>query len=363
MVKRVIYPNYECVSLNTTITRDWMGVIAICKNAELWTLSDVMAVPSLPPVPSVAPSNSPTAFLNTLPTNYPTFNPSIALAALPSATPTTTPTMKPTATTEVATTLPSANPSPVEVPVARPAAPRAPSKRACFAGSETVRLGPSPSEVRSISDIRVGDQVLAADAVGRTFYSEVVFIPHGTNNRNSIFLQISTVNDRSIKMTSSHVIPSGPCGSAEFLPLVYASNVRVGDCIMTVSGEETVSAVEAVQGEGLYTIVTKAEYVVVNGIIASPFAFNHMAANAFYNVHRFLHWSVPDVLKAPWVRSWNEVSAVSRLSVRSHHFITLFLLLFKLLDSLAHLFKLTATCLCLILQAIGGLIPILGYSN
>ena len=340
-----------------------MGVIAICKNAELWTLSDVMAVPSLPPVPSVAPSNSPTAFLNTLPTNYPTFNPSIALAALPSATPTTTPSMKPTATTEVATTLPSANPSPVEVPVARPAAPRAPSKRACFAGSETVRLGPNPSEVRSISDIRVGDQVLAADAVGRTFYSEVVFIPHGTNNRISIFLQISTVNDRSIKMTSSHVIPSGPCGSAEFLPLVYASNVRVGDCIMTVSGEETVSAVEAVQGEGLYTIVTKAEYVVVNGIIASPFAFNHMAANAFYNVHRFLHWSVPDVLKAPWVQSWNEVSAVSRLSVRSHHFITLFVLLFKLLDSLAHLFKLTATPLCLILQAIGGLIPLLGYSN
>jgi hypothetical protein len=37
---------------------------------------------------------------------------------------------------------------------------------------------------------------------------------------------------------------------------VYASQVSVGDCIMTVAGQEKVIAVEKAQGEGVYTIVT-----------------------------------------------------------------------------------------------------------
>jgi hypothetical protein len=74
-----------------------------------------------------------------------------------------------------------------------------------------------------------------------------------------------------------------------------------------VSGEEAVSAVESVQGEGLYTIVTKAEYLVVNGIIASPFAFNHVAANLFYNIHRFLYVSIPTAVKSPRFSRANEV--------------------------------------------------------
>lgn len=78
---------------------------------------------------------------------------------------------------------------------------------------------------------------------------------------------------------------------------------------MTVSGEETVSAVDTVQGEGLYTIVTKAEYLVVNGIIVSPFGANHMVANLFYNIHRFLYALAPSILKWTRFHSTNEVSA------------------------------------------------------
>jgi hypothetical protein len=40
---------------------------------------------------------------------------------------------------------------------------------------------------------------------------------------------------------------------------VYAKNVNVGGCVMAVSGEERVSAVGVVTGQGLYTIVTKEE--------------------------------------------------------------------------------------------------------
>jgi Hint module len=175
--------------------------------------------------------------------------------------------------------------------------------KACFAGSETLSL--ESGEVRAISDVRVGDRVLAADAVGRTSYSDVVFVPHRANSDDALFTRITTASGRDIKMTPSHIILAGPCHSS--LPLKYASSVNVGDCVMTVSGEDMVSTVETVQGKGLYTVVTKEEFVVVNGIIASPFAANHMLANLFYNIHRFVYSSAPSFLAYPALHYTNEV--------------------------------------------------------
>ena len=178
-------------------------------------------------------------------------------------------------------------------------------QKGCFAGSETLRL--ESEEVRFISDIRVGDRVLAADAAGRMTYSDVVFVPHKANNDDALFTHITTASGRDIKMTSSHIILAGPCHSSGPLPLSYASSVNVGDCVMTVSGEDMVSTVETVQGKGLYTVVTKEEYVVVNGIIASPFAANHMLANLYYNVHRLVYALAPSLLKYRPLHFANEV--------------------------------------------------------
>jgi hypothetical protein len=177
--------------------------------------------------------------------------------------------------------------------------------KACFAGSETLSL--ESGEVRAISDIRVGDRVLSADAAGRTSYSDVVYVPHRANSDNALFTHITTASGRDIKMTPSHIILAGPCHSSASLPLTYASSVSVGDCVMTMSGEDIVSTVKTVQGKGLYTIVTKEEYVVVNGIIASPFAANHMLANMYYNFHRFVYSSFPSFFIYPALHFANEV--------------------------------------------------------
>lgn len=130
-------------------------------------------------------------------------------------------------------------------------------------------------------------------------------MPHGANKQMTLFSQITTEGGRDLKMTQNHILPSGVCGSSP-LPLIYASGVSVGDCIMTVSGEEKVSMVEKVQGEGVYTIVTNEEYVVVNGIIASPFGVNHMMANMYYNIHRFLYSLSPVLLASNLLHSANE---------------------------------------------------------
>jgi hypothetical protein len=76
---------------------------------------------------------------------------------------------------------------------------------------------------------------------------------------------------------------------------------------MTESGEDMVSAVGTVHGKGLYTVVTKEEYVVVNGIIAAPFAANHMLANLYYNIHRLVYASAPSLLNNAPLHFTNEV--------------------------------------------------------
>jgi Hint module len=179
------------------------------------------------------------------------------------------------------------------------------SEKTCFAGSETLHL--ESGVVRAISNVRVGDRVLSADCAGRTSYSDLVFVPHRANSDDALFTHITTASGRDIKMTPGHIILAGPCHSSAPLPLTYASLVSVGDCVMRVSHEDMVSTVETVQGKGMYTVVTKEEYVVVNSIIASPFAANHMLANLYYDIHRFVYASAPSYLNNAALHSANEV--------------------------------------------------------
>ena len=192
---------------------------------------------------------------------------------------------------------------------------RAPAgSNSCFSGSEAVTL--LSGESRAISDIRIGDQVLASDTAGKVFFSEVIFVPHGRNEESAVFTHIFTANGRDLKMTQNHILPAGFCGSP--LPLVYASQVNEGDCILTVSGEEKVSKVEITQGEGVYTIVTNEEFIVVNGIIASPFGANHFLANLLYNVYRFIHTSVPVLRSSRLFHRMLEVSILQQFIPFTH---------------------------------------------
>jgi hypothetical protein len=166
------------------------------------------------------------------------------------------------------------------------------SSKSCFAGSETVTM--ESGEVKAISEVARGDRVLAADANGNTKFSTVVAVPHAANNDAAVFTHITAASGADIKMTEDHLLMVSPAcsGSAE---LMAASSVEAGMCVMTTKAMEKVASVESVNGNGLYTIVTEEEMVVVNGFVASPFATNHAAANAFYNVVRMLPASFLDI--------------------------------------------------------------------
>ena len=238
---------------------------------------------------SLSSSNSANQIISSL--NY--ANNGYAVTSVADATvagPTSTPTFAPSPAPTF--------PAPTATPSASPSA-KIPSS--CFAGSETVTM--ESGEVKAISSVRVGDRVLAANTAGKTVVSPVVYVPHGANKENALFVHIAT-NNRDVKMTNNHILPAGICGST--LPLVYASQVTVGDCIQTVSGQEKVSSIEVVHSEGVYTIVTNEEYVIVNGIIASPFGANHMMANMFYNIHRVVYTLFPVLLTSTLLHTANE---------------------------------------------------------
>ena len=156
-------------------------------------------------------------------------------------------------------------------------------KASCFAGSETVQS--ENGDKIAISDVKVGDRILSVNIDGEFVYSDVISVPHLKNDIMSRFVVINTESGFDVKMTEDHLLPAGSC-SPNDLKLTRAINVEVGACIQTTDGMSPVVAVNMVEERGIYTVVTKEKFIVVNGIVASPFAVNHEVSNLFYDLHR-----------------------------------------------------------------------------
>lgn len=87
--------------------------------------------------------------------------------------------------------------------------------------------------------------------------------------------------------------------------LFAAVDVAVGDCILSKSGigEEVATTLE-LWDRGIYTIVTKEDYLVVAGYVASPFSTNHRIPDAFYQSHRYVYSLAPQYFTA-W-STWSQ---------------------------------------------------------
>jgi hypothetical protein len=168
------------------------------------------------------------------------------------------------------------------------------SSNSCFAGSEAVTM--ADGTTKAISDVVLGDSILSSDGSGNVKFSNVVAIPHERNNEVATFIQLSTAS-ADVKMTADHLIMAEPACDGVTV-LMAASSVESGMCLVSVDGSVTVESVRAVQGRGVYTVVTEEEFVVVNGFVASPFAVNHAVANAYYNVIR----AVPALMHFDFVK-------------------------------------------------------------
>ena len=60
--------------------------------------------------------------------------------------------------------------------------------------------------------------------------------------------------------------------------------------------------------KGLYTIITEVEYIVVNDVIASPFAVNHYFTNKYYDILRLIHKYAPFLSQSSLMKSVHTVA-------------------------------------------------------
>lgn len=176
-------------------------------------------------------------------------------------------------------------------PPANPSNLQAPS---CFAGSESILL--ANGSTFSIADVDIGQSVLAFDSITNTFvYAEVIAKPHSRNSIVATFQHITLESGLDIKLTPAHLLPK-ITSKSQSSQLTQAVDIQIGDYLLTTSGVSRVlSNKVVVSREGIYTIVTdRADFLVINGVVASPFAVNHAVAHWMYrNVYRVCyHWKL-----------------------------------------------------------------------
>jgi len=171
------------------------------------------------------------------------------------------------------------------------------NKAACFSATERLTLEGGGSKM--LSEVSVGDRVLTADAQGVLSYSPVVFLPHGANVHETVFVELATTGGKLLKATPMHLLQT--CTG----DLARAGTLEAGACLKTVDGNETVESVARVTAKGIYTAVTENEFLVVNGVVASPFAVAHGITHAFYSLHRTLYKLAPSFMKSPAVVTAN----------------------------------------------------------
>jgi hypothetical protein len=169
----------------------------------------------------------------------------------------------------------------------------------CFSGAETLTLESGAS--KTMDSVVVGDRVLTADGNGKLSFSEVIFLPHAANSDPATFVELTTGSGKSLKATKMHLLQT--CSGS----LAFASSFAVGSCIRTVDGDESIVLASLTTSKGLYTAVTMNEFLVVNGVVASPFAVAHGITHAFYNIHRALYVVAPNLLKVPGVSTTNSL--------------------------------------------------------
>jgi len=168
----------------------------------------------------------------------------------------------------------------------------------CFSGDDVLTL--ETGDLVRFSEVKVGDRILSATKDGAFSFSDVVFLPHGSNQKKATFVEMTTSGNKQLHATKSHLMVTCEGKTAA------AGTLVPGACLRTVDGDETLQTMKLVQKYGIYTAVTDNDYIVVEGVVASPFAINHDLVDAYYGIHRFVYDNFPALLKSTYVARAND---------------------------------------------------------
>lgn len=162
-------------------------------------------------------------------------------------------------------------------------------------------------------DLRPGERVLASSAAeggGPLVYSPVLSFLDRRPNVTSVFYAIGTDSGHRVTLTAAHLVFLTDCAWNETrgeprldsvqeagssrdrgLRIVFASEVRPGQCLLTSGGEagsrgtfSPVTSVHVQTSTGLYAPLTERGSIVVDGVLASCYAA--------VDSHRLAHWAL-----------------------------------------------------------------------
>ena len=176
----------------------------------------------------------------------------------------------------------------------------------CFSAGSLVKL--ENNVIKNIEDLRLGDKILSYSEKSKQFvYSPIIAIPHEKNNQLSAFVELVTSSNKKIALTEDHLLPIVHKDTTTML--TAAKNIEIGDNVTTVDGDESIVSKNIVDKEGVYTIVTMEDYVVVDGVVASPFYLNfHVLGNIYYSLPRFLCRINENAITSPIYEKYNKTS-------------------------------------------------------
>jgi hypothetical protein len=145
----------------------------------------------------------------------------------------------------------------------------------CFHGDGTVLL--ESGTTKKLSKLSIGDVIKTSNRQGEFSFNPVLKLPHAENSETATFLNLTTETGKSVFMTPDHFIPK--CNFHE----VTASELVVGDCLLTMDGKETLMEIESAKKKGVYTAITQDEFIMVDGVVASPFSKKSRPSKSFWD--------------------------------------------------------------------------------
>lgn len=140
------------------------------------------------------------------------------------------------------------------------------SPGSCFHGDGALIL--KSGEIKKFSELSLGDEIKTSNGLGGFTYSSILTLPHKNNTEPALFVTLITESGKKLDLTSDHFIPK--CDQTQ----VTAAELVVGDCLLTIDGKETLVEVSSEAKNGVFTAITKDKYIVVDGVVASPFSKN-----------------------------------------------------------------------------------------
>jgi len=157
-----------------------------------------------------------------------------------------------------------------------------PSKPPCFWGANIVHL--SSGRQKKISDVKVGDSVLAVDQNGKLIFSQVIMQLHHGPEETTEFHVIRTKTGRNLTLTPKHLIykaennkPNLDFDDSTSSQPRFAMNIKKGDFVFVFDKSSGMIIDQVVSNDieirkGVYSPLTSHGSIIVEDILASCYS-------------------------------------------------------------------------------------------